>query len=258
MAIYVQSCGVARDQDYRWLKLQSSHLLPEIPPILKRPIVEIESKYLRVADAIDSQSPSLVLARSQGELLLLVTGLEARKERTDFMGRRVRNSLAWIYPDSPSGDRILRALTVLALQNRLAVPIDRAIHPGGDYGFTVDSHALEKFSETADVEAEIENNYNSETRNKLGGDREFLREEIALELQANPLPNKPGFLVMITSIKTEAALREMGVWRGLSSRIESERLTSALAVAETAPPTQKKRYLSQQQWQWPCLSPYSC
>ena len=69
MEIYVKSRGFAQEEGYCWL--------PETPSILT---------VNRVADCIQTESPSLVLGRYGGRLLLLVTGFEARG-RTDFRDR---------------------------------------------------------------------------------------------------------------------------------------------------------------------------
>ncbi len=89
MAIYVQSCGVSQNNDYRWLKIGENDHISRIPPILKRPfsiVVGKLEKEVFVTDMIDSKTPSIVLARSDRELLLLVTGLKAKKRKSGLSG----------------------------------------------------------------------------------------------------------------------------------------------------------------------------
>ena len=220
MTIYIQSCGVSQDNDYRWLKIRENNQIPEIPPILKRPFPRAAGITIRVTDLIDSQTPSIVLARSDRELLLLVTGLKAKEERTDFMGRKVRNSVAWVYPDSNDNERVIRSLAVRALRGELETEIDEAVKAGGEYGFDASYEAINHSTPLEPVGSS-----ETEFSIKIGKNSLELREELALELQEHCLPQKDGLLVVVTGIKTKTALLQAGVWRGLSNRVEEEEWT---------------------------------
>ncbi|MBD2612006.1 hypothetical protein H6G94_12075 [Nostoc punctiforme FACHB-252] len=215
MQLYVQSRGINQEYDYRWLKIKQHNQVPEIPPILQTQISDNSGTAFRVADMIDSQVPSIILIRSNGELLLLVTALEAREERIDFMGRRVRNSVVWIYPEN--NEQALRSLTVRALRGELQQEVDRAITIGGEYGFTV---LFEEITRLANPEAI--DNYEADLKPKIGKNFLKLREELALELERHKLPQRNGLLILVTSIKTKPALIEANVWRGLSNRLVND------------------------------------
>lgn len=220
MRIYVQSCGVSQENDYCWLKIRPNRSIREIPPILKRPLSGRSQGIVRVTDAIESQTLSMVVARDDGELLLLLTGLPAREERTDFMGRRVRNSVAWICDNSDEGERFIRSLVVRALRNEieLAEAVDRAIVAGGEYGFDADFEALDLLAKPLSVGLHS----NADNTEKVGKNSPLLRQELALELESNRLPKREGLLIVMTSLKTQPALAEARVWRGLSNRIAEE------------------------------------
>lgn len=219
MAIYLQSRGISQDCDYRWLKLRENSQVPEIPPVLKRPIPVNRDQQVRVSDLIDSQMPSIVLARSDGELLLLVTGLAARAERTDFMGRRIRNSIAWVYPDSNDNERIIRSLAIRALIGDLEAAVDQAVNIGGEYGFEV---ALTQVKQLAQPEKVA--SLTAESPMRIGGNSPEFKQALALELEQHCLTtvDQHRLLVVVTGIKSKEALLKARVWRGLSSRFTEQ------------------------------------
>ncbi|MFP4693305.1 MAG: hypothetical protein ACLFM2_05510 [Halothece sp.] len=214
MKIYVQSRGKPQNKDYTWLKSEENHLYREIPPILKR---------ISIAKLIDSRKYSIVVARDDGELVLLVTGLSS--QRNDFMNRQIRNSVAWVVDDNPENEKIIRSLAVCVLTDREKVEneVNEAVNEteaNSDYEFNVNS---EKINQLSDIKVESYSNPNED--NYIGSYSIELQQEIGLELQTNPLPNRDGILVLLTSLKTESALKEYKVWRGLSAKVSSNELT---------------------------------
>jgi nitric oxide reductase large subunit len=171
MKIYVQSRGFSQDYDYCWL--------PEVPPILRQ---------YRINDLIQSESPSVVLGRYDNKLLLLVTGLEA-SERTDFQGRKIRNSVAWVGEDSEANEHKLRAIAASSLRGLLDTDLDKAVKFGGESGFEVffDTISHLKVDEVRHFDAKLES--------KIGKNSEYLRND---------------------------ALKQANVWRGLSNLVQGE------------------------------------
>ncbi len=208
MTIYILSRGQKEDQDYSWFKINKESLIRETPPIFKRVPVET---------VIDHQKPSIILARKGSNLLLLVTGLKAREERADFMGRSVRNSIAWIDYNSEEAEKKMRSIAIRALNNELESEIEQAISIGGEYGFQVDREAIEQLASPENLESQP-----AKTVCKLGKNYQKLRQELAEELQKYSIPSRDGFLIIITTLKAKSALSLSGVWRGLSDRIENE------------------------------------
>jgi hypothetical protein len=202
MKIYVQSRGLSQDYDYCWL--------PEVPPILK--------KY-RINDLIQSESPSLVLGRYENKLILLVTGLEA-SERIDFQRRTIRNSVAWVGEDNQENEEKLRAIAVYALRGLLKADIDRAVKFGGEHGFEISFDAIRQ------IKVDEVRNFEPKLESKLGKNSQELRDYLAYELEERCLPTSKEFshspLVVVTGIKSENALKQAGVWRGLSNLVQGE------------------------------------
>ncbi len=215
MVIYLQSRGKNQDQDYRWLRIKSNESYPENPDFLSQ---SIDNLSLKPVDLIESQKFSVILVARKNDYCLLITGLKAREERTDFTGRAVRNSLLWICQKDP-GNIIIRSLLIRALRGELEREIDQTINIAGQYGFEVDYQLLKDLLNST---LAIANNQNTDLNGKIAKNSELLRQELALELETNTLPPQQGLLVLITSIKSASALKATNVWRGLSNRVESE------------------------------------
>ena len=218
MEIYVQSRGDSEEYEYRWLKITEQDQQLEVPSILTRSLLTERRTQVRVFDLIQSEAPSVVLARDNGELLLLVTGLESTRQ--DFRNRKIRNSVAWVCQDSDDNERFLRAIASKALLDGLREKIDLAVKFGGEYGFQV---SFEEISNVVSTE-ELEKIHRIEPKldKKLGKNLPEVRDDLAYELEERRLPTEDGVLVTVTGIKTESALKQAGVWRGLSTLVEAE------------------------------------
>lgn len=219
MEIYVQSRGDSEEYDYRWLKITEEKQQPEVPPILTRLILSENRIQVRAVDLIQSEAPSVVLARDNGELLLLVTGLDA-SDRQDFRGRKIRNSVAWVCQDSDDNERFLRAIASQALLDTLREKIDLAVSFSDEYGFQVSFEAINQLPSME----ELEKIHSMETKldKKLGKNLPEVRDALAYELEERRLPTDNGVLVVVTGVKTESALIQAGVWRGLSNLVQAE------------------------------------
>ncbi len=214
MKIYVKSRGFSQEEGYCWL--------PETPSILT---------LNRVTDSIQAESPSLVLGRYNGCLLLLITGLEARG-RTDFRDRAIRNSIAWVAEDSAANEQQLRAVAIRALntfldekKDGLDAEIDRAIPFGGTDGFTVKWELLKGLSVSANLGSYPQNSNREReehSTDKLAKNSDRTKESLAAQLEQYGLPERDGSLVVVTGIKNKDALIQSRVWRGLSKSLEEE------------------------------------
>ncbi|MCT7984480.1 hypothetical protein NG796_14355 [Laspinema sp. A4] len=214
MEIYVKSRGFSQEEGYCWL--------PETPSILT---------LNRVIDCIQSESPSLLLGRYSGRLLLLITGLEA-KGRTDFRDRTIRNSIAWVAEDSAIHEQQLRAIAVRALRtfveekpDGLEGEIDQAIPVGGPDGFSVNWELLKGLSASATLPShppKSDREREEQSTDKLAKNCDRTKETLATQLEHYGLPQREGPLVVVTGIKSKDALIQAGVWRGLSKSVEEE------------------------------------
>ena len=232
MDIYIQSRGRNQDRDYRWLLIESDKYYPENPNFLTQ---FIGNSTIKPINLIESQKQSIILVAEQNNYYLLVTGLKASEDRTDFTGRSIRNSVLWICQKDSDNAKV-RSLLIRALKGELEPQIDKTISAGGKYGFEVDRESLLKLSNSA---LNVENNRNSDPSCKIGSNCESLKQEIALELQTSPFPDRNGLLILVTSIKSASALKEAAVWRGLSNRIKDEEFETYSSL-KTVDRSQKK------------------
>ena len=93
MPIYIQSRGKKQDEDYRWFRIKSAEYYPENPDFLMQ---SLANSTLKPVNLIESQKQSIILVADRDNYYLLVTGLKAKENRTDFTGRSIRNSILWI------------------------------------------------------------------------------------------------------------------------------------------------------------------
>ena len=204
MDIYIQSAGTSPDFDYSWQ--------PQVPPLLNR-----------VSSLIQSESPSLVLAKFDNEFVLLITGLESPTKK-DFAGRVIRHSIAWITEANDDGERITRAIASQYLQGEFSIgDIDRLIELGGKNGFYFDSSKFKELSNSIldSLTLKDSDNLLADTM-KIGKNSRDLRNSLALELQNYLLPYNYELLVIVTGIKSEDSLTQANIWRSLSNLVKSE------------------------------------
>lgn len=221
MDIYVQSRGFSQDEDYRWLKIDRGESAKiEIPPIS-----------IDVSKLIDNDTPSVLLTRlPQQLLLLLITGIEP-EGRIDFLDRQIRISVAWVGDNSE--EDILRHLAIRALKEQdridyslsseysLTQEIDKAITLAGDYGFEVSPSLMEQLVSQYTSTSLLSHQPPNPTR-KIGPNLPKLKNELAEELLNCHLPRETAPLVVVTGIKKRETLESHGVWRSLSSLIDTE------------------------------------
>jgi hypothetical protein len=214
ITIYVQSRGIAQERGYCWVDDKN--------------IVEAHSLVKEAKDLIESEAFSVVLARNSNKLLLLVTGLEA-SERKDYRGRTIRNSVAWVGQDTD--EPTLRAIAARALLGFLEKDIDGAVKSGSEKGFEVSFEKIKTLTEATTNPAKSELLDSDKEKQKIGRTSDKLKRELASDLEKYRLPrqepehksNNQQFvpLVVVTGIQDEETLKKAGVWRGLSSLVDS-------------------------------------
>lgn len=211
MDIYVQSAGVSQEHDYCWQTITENSQKTTQEP---RQITQF--KYL-----LENESPSILLARDDHQLILLITGMKA-SQRKDYRGRTIRNSVAWICQDTEENEQKLRGIAVLSLRGELDKKIDNAINNGGQYGFEV------SFNDIRNIISQLPITQNSNpTRSScmLAEHSNSNKEKLAEILLSEKLPKKEHdtqALVVVTGIKAENTLKEAGVWRGLSTLVKNK------------------------------------
>jgi|JFJP01.1.fsa_nt_gi hypothetical protein len=204
MEIYIQSAGTSPDFDYSWQ--------PQVPPLLNR-----------VSDLIQSESPSLVLAKFNNQFFLLITGLESPTKK-DFAGRVIRHSIAWITEANDENERLTRAIASQYLQGEFSIgDIDRLIELGGKNGFYFDSSKFENLSISISNSLTLENSIDvmADTA-QIGKNSQNLRNSLAEDLRRFCLPPNYELLVVVTGIKSEDSLTQAQIWRSLSNLVKSD------------------------------------
>jgi len=213
MERYVRSRGIS--VDYHWLHIaEDGQESKEDPPI---------SEFISL---IKSDKLSLVLARrSDGQLILLVTGLDT-KSRRDARTRPIRNSVAWVgsvrsnADGSDADDKATfdeatwRMLAAQSLKGSLTEIIDSVVTSSKDGSFQVDHNKLKDF-ETASKKTA--GNSDAEPKRQIGKISEKLKNKLANELEERCLPLTHGPLVVVTEFKARKTLEGAKVWRGLST-----------------------------------------
>jgi len=217
MEIYVQSRGYSPDFEYCWM--------PESPPYLGK-----------VSSYIQNDSPSLVLARFDSNLFLLVTDLSS-PEKKDFRDRSIRHSVAWVCEENDENEKMLRAIAIEALRDRddptrqvdLTRQVDQLIQLDGSQGFTFEKPQFEGLSKSIldSFKPESSDNVPDKTI-KIAKNSQELKSRLTEDLQKSRLPSvkelPSGYelLVVVTGIKSEDTLKKGHIWRSLSNLVKSE------------------------------------
>ncbi len=204
MKVYLQSAGNSPDFDYAWQQ--------EVPSFLSR-----------ISGYIQSESPSVVLCRFDGQLFLLVTALESATKK-DFAGRVIRHSVAWVCDDNNENEMLLRAIAVEALQGLLSSKVDKLVDLDRKTGFTFREDDFQRLGNSIFQEGAIENSPldDSEITRKIAKNSQKLKDDLAFKLQRFSLPSNYELHVVVTGIKSEDSLAQANIWRSLSSLVQSE------------------------------------
>lgn len=203
MEVFVQSRGYSPDFEYCWQ--------PEVPPQLGS-----------ISGLIQSESPSVVLARFGKRLMLLATGLDSL-EKKDFRERPIRHSVCWMCSDNEHDEKQIRSIAVQALKGQLRDKVDKYINLDSDKGFKFVLSEFQYLSESLIKEIENQRLPKPEEPAKIGKDSQDLRDDLAYKLQQYSLPNNYELIVIATGIKAEDTLEKAGAWRSLSSLVKSEK-----------------------------------
>lgn len=206
MDIYVQSSGFS--QGYCWLKLDVNENQYD-----KRQDPPIPASF---TDLIDTDAGSLILGRSKGKLILLVTGLKT-SERIDNRNRPIRNSVVWI--GDKFDEKIIQSLTVQALRDNLQEIIDKAVKSEGEnsFGFTI--LIDERFNlKSSGIQGSLNPVQKAEFARLSSDNKEKLADEIS---KLKSFPDRK-LLVAVTGIRSNKYLQKHQVWRGLSTLIDED------------------------------------
>lgn len=207
--LHVLTRGRAPEHDYRWVAVEPAPhpSRQERPPRLDA----------RAAQLVQSDTPSLLLLRVGGELVLFVTALASG--RSDVQGRDIRS--AFVLTASEEEQDILRGLAAYALREQgrevLARLVDGAVQDTPEGSFDVRHQLLDELVGLTAAIADDE----AEPRRRLGPNDEKAREALADELTNTTLPPGEGPLVVVTGALGAERLEASGAWRGLSRLVSA-------------------------------------
>jgi hypothetical protein len=160
---------------------------------------------------------SLLLARFGPRLTLQVTGLPI-SERSNRQRRNVQNILAcvgaWL-----TDEGLLRGIAVAALNGSLAEMVDAWVFAVPESpGFRVDAAGLR--GDLAALRLPPGNIPSPGALTDQDGD--LARQRLIRELRTNALPDRNGYLVVVTRYRAPDLLVRTRVWRGLTSHVDGQ------------------------------------
>jgi hypothetical protein len=219
--LYVQSCGIAPDHDYFWVKVTEAGQQSDYPSTVDT---------FQGTELLYREGFSLLLGRYAAQLVLLVTGLPTR-ERSDYQGRKIRNALACVATDAEEDN--VRGIALAALQGRLSALLDESVSSDMDseWGYHVDTLLLEQLSGLV-----VFSRNQSSDQCFIRKDDAHAREDLIADLQTYTLPPQTGPLVVVTRFKPAEVLKKYRVWRGLSDMVEQKVVYSCFEPTKFPPP----------------------
>jgi len=260
---YVRSRGLYRKHEYTWIK--DDHEQTELG-IVDDEEFTINSndpkapKNVRITNFRDQSTPALIVFRDEQKFLLFISGIKAD---WTVNGASIYHSIAWVANAElePNEEKNIRRLIIRTLQGDLQNNISSVIEsdPENKLGFKVDFNKLKQIEEDETFKLGDDDN-SFDSSKKIGNNINNLKDELVAELKQSCLPKDEGFLIVVSNFVADQLLKDVKVWRGLSSRIPGEiwevyegKKKPQLAIPLLQP--QKTRPLLQPQKTRPLLQP---
>lgn len=217
MEIFVQSCGISVDYGYNWV--DENDVIVEKPNILNNFIDLLQ------------ESSSLLIARENPKLLLVVTGIPSA--RRDYQNRIIFISVAWILEDDKDhvNEAKIRNLASKILLSKIFLPdtgeiklkqtIDHSVTAGEENGFDVKFESLRSL-----LEKEPENSSPSKLSDEDEKEVSYEKsndttiQKLAKDLKEKSLPKENRPLVVVTGIQSKADFKKANVFRGLANFVD--------------------------------------
>jgi hypothetical protein len=213
MEIFVQSRGISVDYGYNWVN--ENKVIVEKPNILNSFIDLLQ------------ESSSLLIARENPKLLLVVTGIPSA--RRDYQNRTIFISVAWIVEDNHVYEAKIRNLA-----SKILLPVTGEIDPkqtiensvtaGEENGFDVKFESLRSLLEKQDSSSPSKSELKPKLEIKSDEPIKQL-EQLAKDLKEQSLPKqslpkKDIPLVVVTGIQSYADFKKANVFRGLAKFVD--------------------------------------
>lgn len=209
MQIFVQSRGISVDYGYNWV--DENDVIVEKPNILNNFIDLLQ------------ESSSLLIARENPKLLLVVTGIPSA--RRDYQNRTIFISVAWIVEDNHVYEAKIRNLA-----SKILLPVTGEIDPkqtiensvtaGEENGFDVKFESLRSLLEKEPENCSPSKLSDEDKKDVLDQKSDDTIKKLAQDLKEQFLPEGNRPLVVVTGIQSKADFREAEVWRGLAKFVD--------------------------------------
>jgi hypothetical protein len=215
MQIFVQSRGISVDYGYNWV--DENQVIVEKPNILNNFIDLLQ------------ESSSLLIARENPKLLLVVTGIPSSARR-DYQNRTIFISVAWIVEDNHVYEAKIRSLA-----SKILSPVTGEIDPkksieacvtaGGENGFKVVDFKslrslLEKQESSSPSKSELKPKLEIKSDEPIKQLEQLAKDLKEQSLPKQSLPKKDIPLVVVTGIQSYADFKKANVFRGLAKFVD--------------------------------------
>lgn len=172
--IYVKTSALGGD-GIHWRNASKPDQPREIPPIINPdekdsyivPSTRNPTGYSTVEPLVLDEKPSIMVVSHLGKLFLEVTGIEATSERSNKLGRKIFDVIAWLADNNEDNSQVFRNIAAKALlgfwsdDENFADAIKNSVTFEGKDAFVVNTSS---FANLAMMEP-LKNNYLSEDQN---------------------------------------------------------------------------------------------
>jgi hypothetical protein len=256
--IYVKTSAMGQ-AGIHWRHICSDDEQPiKTPTLIQDKILTNKNGYpIIVNDLLDEVKPSLLIYRKNGKILLEVSGIES-PERSNRMGSKVLNLIAWIVEDNDENEKIIRKIAYSAIQNIR----------GGDLAFSrmvqdsINFYEREEFrcdltkvknhvDELVEKSNDFDSAENPNTKQLININSDEYLTELGEDIKKYAFPRKwkdsngadkeDGVLVVVTEQLEQKDIFYLAeVWRGFASNVEKQPIIEATrpAVIISSPSTE--------------------
>jgi hypothetical protein len=232
MELFVKTSALGQT-GIHWRKIVSEENQPEeTPSIIKQKVVQRENgQFFIVNDLVDEYRPSLLIFRGeeagQKKLLVEVFGIESHT-RSNQMGRRVLNAIAWIFDDNDENEKLARQIAYTIIQGILEKDskinnlIENEIYFHEKEEFRVYLNKFQEFiNSVKSLKVSNEQIPNNIEQSKIENRSDQTLEDLAEDLKKYQFLKRDGVLVVVTeNLEIKTILHDAGVWRGFANKVE--------------------------------------
>jgi len=203
--IFVKSSPLGRSVGIHWRNTSSNTRELEGIATLGKGVIERSQggRLVSVEGQINTEKPSLVLARYEGDTFLLVSGIDGQRSRSEQMGRRVVDHILWLSHDA-GAEKDLRLIAAYALvglmdpESEFQTLVRNAIDfdPNDNDSFTIDLPQLQQiYTKASEQFGNLQNTEQSFLSQPQDYDQNSL-QILAEQIASCPLPNQRTVVIV--------------------------------------------------------------